>query len=63
MSETLDLVLVILAVAASVAYLAWRKLRLARRAPRDWTSGHAEACDSCPIVEIQKARQRLQLSK
>jgi hypothetical protein len=63
MSETLNLILVIAAVALSVMYLAWRKLRLARRGPRDWTSGHAEACDSCPIVEIQKARERVQLSK
>ena len=63
MSETLNLTLVILAVVASVVYLAWRKLRLARRVPRDWTSGHAEACDSCPVIEIKKARERIQHSK
>jgi hypothetical protein len=63
MSDTLNLILVIAAVAASVIYLAWRKLRLARRTSRDWTSGHTEACDSCPIIEIQKARERIQISK
>ncbi|MBL0062115.1 MAG: hypothetical protein IPP40_11715 [bacterium] len=63
MSSTLDTILVIVSVVLSVTYLVWRKLRLARKVPRDWTSGHIEACDHCPIVEIRKAKERVQLTK
>ncbi len=62
MSDTFNLILVIAAVAVSVLYLAWRKIHQARKSERDWTSGHVEACDSCPIIEIQKARDRIQMS-
>lgn len=62
MSNTLDLALVVASVGLALGYLVWRKVRLARKVPRDWTSGHVEACDSCPIVEIRKARDRIQLS-
>lgn len=62
MSNTFNLILVVAAVAVSVLYLAWRKIRLARKSERDWSSGHVEACDSCPIIEIRKARDRIQMS-
>ncbi|MBK6765450.1 MAG: hypothetical protein IPG71_03740 [bacterium] len=58
MSATLDTVLVVFTVVLAIGYLAWRKLRSARRANRDWSSGHAEVCDSCPVLEIRKARLR-----
>lgn len=63
MSGTLDLILVIASVGLATGYLIWRKLRLARKVPRDWSSGHVEACGSCPVMEIRdKARECTQLS-
>ncbi|MBK8127527.1 MAG: hypothetical protein IPK53_00925 [bacterium] len=63
MTPTLDILLVITVVAAAILYLAWRKLRNAKTIARDWSTGHVEACDSCPIIEIRKARERIELSK
>lgn len=63
MSDTMNLILVSLSVFLAAGYLVWRKVRQARRVPRDWTSGHVEACDSCPVIEIRKkAREHVQLS-
>ncbi len=62
MSTTLDFILVFASVGLAVGYLVLRKVRRARTMTRDWSSGHVEACDSCPIVEIRKARERIQLS-
>jgi len=64
MSSTANLILVVLAVGAAVAYLLWRKLRNARKISRDWATGHVDVCDSCPVIEIRKAQQRIhQLQK
>lgn len=62
MPNTLDLILVLSSVGLAAGYLVLRKIRTARTMTRDWSSGHVEACDSCPIVEIRKARERIQLS-
>ncbi|MCL4305475.1 hypothetical protein KJZ99_06145 [bacterium] len=62
MSDTANLILVALGVGASLAFLVLRKLRHLRQGRRDWSSGHAEACDSCPIIEIRKAQERLRIT-
>ncbi|HEY3295226.1 MAG TPA: hypothetical protein VGL38_07295 [bacterium] len=56
MSPLLDTFLVLTAVALALGYLVWRKLRSKRHAQRDWTSGHADVCTSCPVIQIHKAR-------
>jgi hypothetical protein len=60
MSTMLDLALVIVAVSSAVGYLAYRKIR-ARRNARDWSTGRAETCSSCPVVEIRNARLKREL--
>lgn len=54
MSPFLDYALVLLAVAAATAYLIYRKVRTARRIARDWATGSAENCGSCPVIEIKR---------
>ncbi|MDD5088142.1 MAG: hypothetical protein PHI18_05025 [bacterium] len=54
MPEFLDYLLVILSVAAALAYLIVRKIRKTRRLARDWATGRAERCDSCPVIEIRR---------
>jgi hypothetical protein len=56
MSPLLDYSLVLLAIALALGYLIWRKVRSARHSARDWASGHAEVCSSCPVITIHKAR-------
>ena len=56
MSPLIDYTLVLLAIALALSYLIWRKVSASRRAARDWSSGHAEICDACPVITIQKAR-------
>jgi len=57
LSPFLDILLVLLAVALAFGYLIWRKISAARRARRDWASGHSEVCSSCPAITIAKARR------
>lgn len=54
MPPFLDYALVLLAVFAAVAYLIYRKVRTARRIARDWATGSAESCGSCPVIEIKR---------
>jgi len=56
MPAILDTALVILAVAAAIGYLVWRRVRRLRRRARDWSSGHPETCDGCGVMEIHKAQ-------
>jgi len=58
MSPLTDTLLVLLTVALALSYLIWRKLRSARHSARDWTSGHAEVCSSCPVIKIHEARNQ-----
>ncbi|MFZ5432295.1 MAG: hypothetical protein ACOZB3_00830 [Calditrichota bacterium] len=58
MSITLDYILVGLSVAIAVAYLIWRRVRKSRKLARDWTTGRAEACDSCPVIKIREAQSQ-----
>lgn len=63
MSDTLNLILVSFGVAAAAAYLVLRRFRLMRpKIKRDWSTGHGDACDSCPVIEIRKAQQRMRLT-
>ena len=50
----LDLSLVILTVLAAMIYLLRRKIFAVRKIERDWSSGHADVCTSCPAIEIRK---------
>ncbi|MBU1636389.1 hypothetical protein KKC97_01850 [bacterium] len=56
MSSGLDLLLVIIAVAAALGYMIWRKAHSARKVRRDWASGHPESCAGCGIMEIRRAQ-------
>ncbi|MBU1982900.1 hypothetical protein KJ815_00670 [bacterium] len=58
MPALLDYGLVVFAVAAACGYLAWRRIRKARRLSRDWTTGRVEACDSCPVIRIREAQAK-----
>ena len=58
MPELLDYILVILSVTAALVYLIVRKIRKARRLARDWTTGRAESCASCPVIEIRRHAAR-----
>ena len=60
MPTYLDIVLVIATVSAATAYIVMRKVRSVRKINRDWTTGHAEACDHCPAIQIRQA-QRIKL--
>ena len=62
MPAILDYTLVFLAVACAAGYLIWRKVHKARRLARDWTTGRAEACDSCPVIKIRELQSRKSLS-
>jgi hypothetical protein len=53
MSMTLDLILVILALALAVGYLVVRKIRNTRNLTRDWSTGRAESCGNCPVITIK----------
>ncbi|MBI5060288.1 hypothetical protein HZB60_10975 [candidate division KSB1 bacterium] len=55
----MDILLVGLAIAGAMSYLCYRVVRSRRHAERDWSTGKAQACSSCPVVEIRK----LQLEK
>jgi hypothetical protein len=59
MPAVLDTVLVVLAVVLAIVYLVSRKVRTLKKVSRDWSSGHAEACDHCPAVKIRQAQSRL----
>jgi hypothetical protein len=50
--------LVLMTVALSLGYLIWRRGRASRQLVRDWTSGRAENCGTCPVIEIRKAQRR-----
>ena len=53
----LDTVLVLAAVLFAAGYLVRRKIRSVRRLTRDWTTGHAEVCDSCPVMKVREAKR------
>jgi hypothetical protein len=57
MSPTIDYSLVILAVLAAGIYLLWRRAKSRRKLDRDWASGRAENCGSCPVIEIRKQQR------
>jgi hypothetical protein len=58
MSTSLDIALVLLTVALALGYLLWRRSRASRKLARDWTSGRAENCGACPVIEIRKAQRK-----
>ena len=53
-----DIALVLAVVLFAAVYLVRRKIRSARRLARDWTTGRAEACDSCPVIQIREAQEK-----
>lgn len=55
MNALLDIGLVALIVAAAVVYLVRRKLKSSRKITRDWSTGHSEACDSCPLIRSRSS--------
>jgi hypothetical protein len=64
MEFSLDLILTALAIFLAVAYLVWRKIKAHHNLVRDWSSGHVEACGSCPAIESRaelkkKIRERM----
>ncbi|RPH94997.1 hypothetical protein EHM69_05765 [candidate division KSB1 bacterium] len=56
MTFWLDTLLVFVAVAAAVFYLIRRKRKSTRQVLRDWSTGRAEQCGSCPVRKIREAQ-------
>lgn len=52
----MDISLVLAVILAATVYLIMRKIRSVRKLSRDWTTGRAESCDSCPVVKIREAQ-------
>lgn len=52
----MDIGLVLAVILAATVYLVMRKIRSVRKLSRDWTTGRAEACDSCPVIKIREAQ-------
>jgi hypothetical protein len=58
MYTILDYTLVFLAIGLALGYLIRRKISTARRMARDWTTGHAEVCSSCPVIKIHEQARK-----